>query len=201
MSNIPFIAFYPGKWLGRTATLSAIERGVFITLICEMYERMEPLKRDEKALARLCGCTPKTIVKCIDVLLEDGNKIILVDGRLWNDRVQKEIENAQKKSEVSRQNISRRWQKNKQKQTPDDTSVSNRNYYLEPEPEEKDKPFSPRARREKKNGFIKQRTAVDAAMAAIERRSETDGQQSDQGNSKAISDDVQRFPAIGFSGR
>lgn len=117
MSNIPFIAFYPAKWLGRTATLSALERGVFITLICEMYERMEPLKLDYKPLSRLCGCTPKTLEKALAVLMEDENKIMLIDGRIWNGRVQKEIEKVQKKSEIFSQNANKRWEKAQQNQS------------------------------------------------------------------------------------
>lgn len=111
MSNLPYVAFYPGKWLGRTARLSALERGVFITLICEMYETMRPLKMEHKALARLCGTTPKTLEKALAVLLDDPNKLVMHDGGLWNHRVQKEIEKAQKTSEISRKKSQKRWEK------------------------------------------------------------------------------------------
>lgn len=133
MSNMPFIAFYPAKWLGRCATLSALERGVFITLICEMYERMEPLKYDLKPLARLCGCTPKTLEKALAVLAEDPNKIIMVEGRLWNHRVQKEIEKSQKKSEISKLNAQKRWQKDKQNQGKSNAAALQRQSYPEPD--------------------------------------------------------------------
>ncbi len=133
MSNMPFIAFYPAKWLGRCATLSALERGVFITLICEMYERMEPLKNDVKPLARLCGCTPKTLEKALAVLVEDSNKIIMVDGRLWNHRVQKEIEKSQKKSEISKINAQKRWQKDKKNQGSSDAVALRQQSYPEPD--------------------------------------------------------------------
>jgi uncharacterized protein YdaU (DUF1376 family) len=113
MGNLPYVAFYPGKWLGRTARLSALERGVFITLICEMYETMAPLKLEHKALARLCGTTPKTLEKALAVLLDDPNKLVMSEGGLWSHRVEKEIKKAQKTSEISRQNSQKRWEKHK----------------------------------------------------------------------------------------
>lgn len=82
MSNFPYIPFYPGKWLGRTAKLSAAERGVFITLICEMYERMTPLEVDHKRLARLCATTPKTFENILNELLQDSNLLVMNDGYL-----------------------------------------------------------------------------------------------------------------------
>lgn len=135
MSNLPFYAFYPGKWLGRTATLTAQERGVFITLICEMYERMEPIEYDAKPLSRLCGCTPKTLEKVVTVLAKDKQKIIIENGRLWNGRVQKEIEKSQKKSEISKINARARWDKTQQKQLHDYAAALPLECYPEPEPD------------------------------------------------------------------
>tara|TARA_R110000737_G_scaffold340221_1_gene362872 strand:+ start:6433 stop:7212 length:780 start_codon:yes stop_codon:yes gene_type:complete len=109
--NNPFIAFYPGKWLARTAKLSAVERGVFITLICEMYEGQIPINFDPKRLARFCGTTPATLKKCVEELLLDEHKMVLVDGALWNNRVEKEIITAQKKSENQSKKSRVRWEK------------------------------------------------------------------------------------------
>jgi uncharacterized protein YdaU (DUF1376 family) len=109
--NNPFIAFYPSKWLARTAKLSAVERGVFITLICEMYEGQIPINFDPKRLARFCGTTPATLKKCVEELLLDEHKMVLVDGALWNNRVEKEIITAQKKSENQSKKSRSRWEK------------------------------------------------------------------------------------------
>ena len=114
MSNFPYIPFYPGKWLGRTAKLSAAERGVFITLICEMYERMTPLEVDYKRLARLCATTPKTFENILNELLQDSNLLVMNDGGIWNLRVEKEIENAEKKSKKQSENSKRGWEKRKE---------------------------------------------------------------------------------------
>ena len=109
--NNPFIAFYPSKWLARAAKLTAVERGVFITLICEMYESQAPIKYDPKRLARFCGTTPATLKKCVEELLQDEHKLILKNEELWNYRVEKELKTAQKKSENQSKNSRVRWEK------------------------------------------------------------------------------------------
>lgn len=114
MTNLPFVSFYPGKWLGRTAKLSATERGVFISLICEMYENMEPIKYDEKRLARLCGTTPNTLRKCCDALLEDEHLLVRVGSKIWNNRVEREIKTAQEKSKKQSKKSIEGWKKRKE---------------------------------------------------------------------------------------
>lgn len=136
MTNLPYVAFYPSKWLARTAKLSAVERGIFITLICEMYECMEPLKVDEKRLAMLCGTTKATFKKTLAMLLEDEQKICLVDGRIWNHRVEKEIENAKNKSEKNSKNSRVRWEKDNKNKGRSKRSLSQPPSIPEPYPED-----------------------------------------------------------------
>jgi uncharacterized protein YdaU (DUF1376 family) len=132
--NNPFIAFYPSKWLARSAKLTAVERGVFITLICEMYESQAPIKYDPKRLARFCGTTPATLKKCVEELLQDEHKLILKNEELWNYRVEKELKTAQKKSGNQSKNSRARWEKhnkNKESAMPRDNP---RESLPEPEP-------------------------------------------------------------------
>lgn len=107
--SIPHIAFYPSDWLAGTRGLSAEETGVYITLICRMYEMAGPIVRDEKRLARLCGCKSKAAFdRVLQYLIEEGKIIAFEDG-LFNERVQKELEKVTKKSAKAQQAAQSRW--------------------------------------------------------------------------------------------
>ena len=74
-------------------------------------------------------------------------------GKLWNTRVQKEIKNAQKKSELSRQKALKRWGKDKQFQQNHDAEAFPQQCYPDLDLEvEKEKSFS-RAQGRKKKPF------------------------------------------------
>ena len=120
MSALPFIHFYPSDWLGGTRGLSATETGVYITLVCMMYEREEPLDMDEDRLARLCGATPAAFRKALRALMAEG-KIVRRGGGLWQPRVEKELKKRSERSDNARVSANARWQKAKENQAPDDT--------------------------------------------------------------------------------
>ncbi|MEO1538505.1 MAG: YdaU family protein [Pseudomonadota bacterium] len=109
--SIVHIAFYPSDWLAGTRGLSAEESGVYITLICRMYEMAGPIERDDQRLARLCGCkTKNAFVKALEYLISEG-KIQDTENRLFNERAQKEIKNATQKSDKAKQAAQSRWDK------------------------------------------------------------------------------------------
>lgn len=114
MSAMPFVQFYPSDWLGGTRGLSAVETGVYITLVMLMYERGEPLRDDHSRLARACGASNSAFAKALETLIAEG-KIIPLEAGLWNERVEREIEKRSKKSEVGRENSNRRWAREKRK--------------------------------------------------------------------------------------
>lgn len=87
------IAMYPSDWLAGTRGLTPAETGVYITLVCMMYERQAPLPFDHSRLARMCNCPAGTFRKILDVLLSE-NKIIMTDEGLWQRRVDKELDAA-----------------------------------------------------------------------------------------------------------
>lgn len=133
MANLPFVAFYTSKWASACSRLSATERGVFITLICEMYESMAPLEFEPKRLAMLCGTTPATLKKAVEELTKDERRIVLKEGFLWSIRVEKEIKRAQKLSENQSRNSHKRWEKvnkNNEASIPSDIP---RQSHLEPD--------------------------------------------------------------------
>lgn len=157
MSNndLPWFRFYPSDWLGGTRGMSATEAGIYITLIANMYDRMEPLAEDYDRLARLCGTTKSALKKTIKILIED-KKLVRIEGGFWNKKVQKEIEFRAEKSNRSSSAAKQRWEKDEQNQCEDDAdalpeqSLSNAKsmpYARVPEarsqkPEERDKSLS-----------------------------------------------------------
>lgn len=108
------IALYPSDWLAGTRGLTPAETGVYITLVCMMYERQEPLPFDHARLARMCNCPAGTFKKILAVLLDEG-KLIETPQGLWQARVEKELAAAkdaiEDASERGRKAVQARWQK------------------------------------------------------------------------------------------
>ena len=123
MSGPPWVRFFPSDWLAGTRGLSAVETGVYISLIAMMYERGEPLPEDRLRLARVCGTSGQQFVRAINVLIEHG-KVIRTDVGLWNERVEKEFIYLSRKSVLGTKAANSRWEKDKQKQRPSDASAS-----------------------------------------------------------------------------
>ncbi|WP_244426611.1 YdaU family protein [Sinorhizobium sojae] len=107
---MPWIRFFPSDWLAGTRGMSAVETGVYITLVATMYERCEPIPEDHARLARLCGASNSAFKKALDTLVDEG-KITRVGGGLWNDRVEKEQVYLSEKSEVGSKAARARWNK------------------------------------------------------------------------------------------
>ena len=122
MKGAPFIAFYPSDWLAGTRALSAVETGIYITLVAMMYERQEPLAMDEARLARLCGASVPTFRKALSALIDEG-KILVVDGGLWQDRVDRELKKRAEKSDSARDSANNRWRKSKENQRRSDADA------------------------------------------------------------------------------
>jgi uncharacterized protein YdaU (DUF1376 family) len=122
MSETPFIKFYPSDFLGGTSGLSPAERGVYITLLCLIYEADGPIQRDDARLSRRCGAPKATFVRVLDALMDDG-KIIEEGGMLSNRRAEKAIVDRQIRSQNAGVAASARWsaqgQKSEQKQEPE----------------------------------------------------------------------------------
>jgi uncharacterized protein YdaU (DUF1376 family) len=113
--SIVHIAFYPSDWLAGTRGLSDAEAGVYINLICRMYEMAGPIERDDNRLARVCGCKSKaSFVKSLNYLIAEG-KIIQSGQELFNERVQKEIKNTTEKSSKAKSAAQSRWDKKSNK--------------------------------------------------------------------------------------
>lgn len=109
--SITYISFYPSDWLGGTRRLSAEETGVYITLVCQMYEDAGAIERDDERLHRLCGTkSRRTFSLTLDRLISMG-KIMEDDGLLSNVRVQEEIEKITKVSAKAKAAADARWKR------------------------------------------------------------------------------------------
>jgi uncharacterized protein YdaU (DUF1376 family) len=119
MSDKPFIKFYPSDFLGGTSGLSPAERGVYITLLCLIYEADGPIARDDARLSRRCGAPKATFIRILDALIDDG-KITEEGGMLSNRRAEKALVDRQNRSQSAGVAAKARWdaqgEKSEQKQ-------------------------------------------------------------------------------------
>ena len=123
MADSPYIPFYPSDWLAGTRGLSAAETGVYITILCMIYEREAPVDMPRDRLARLCGCTVTNFDRALSGLI-DGGKLIIKDGGLWNKRAECELELRSSKRSNAKRSASARWEKPKEKQGEEDANAS-----------------------------------------------------------------------------
>lgn len=108
-AKLPYVRFYASDWLAGTRGMSAIEVGIYITLLMMMYERCEPIPADNERLARYCGSTRMAFEKVVSSLVKDG-KITVVDDGYWNERVEKEFNFREKSKEKKIEAARKRWE-------------------------------------------------------------------------------------------
>lgn len=124
MTKSPYVHLYTSDFLAGMQGLTASERGVFFTVVCMIYEREAPIDMPEGRLARVCGCTTKSLRAALDTLLGEG-KLVEKDGGLWNMRAGLEL---RKRSEIrssAKASAEARWLKTKQKQGKTDATALN----------------------------------------------------------------------------
>jgi len=134
----PFIKFYPSDFLGGTSGLSPAERGVYMTLLCLMYEQDGPIPRDDGRLARRCGSPKAAFIRAVECLIDEG-KLTEVDGMLSNNRVEKAIMDRANRVETATIAANQRWDAQKQKsqtiQSPDNAQAMPEQCQSECQPE------------------------------------------------------------------
>lgn len=123
MGESPFIKFYPSDFLAGTSGLSPAERGVYITLLCLIYEADGPIERHDARLSRRCGSPKAAFKRVLEALIDEG-KIVEVDGMLSNRRAEKAIVDRQNRSQIGTHAAQQRWaaqdEKTQQNQRQDD---------------------------------------------------------------------------------
>ena len=98
MSRVPYFPFYPLDFIVGVRGLNASEVGIYIMLLCRMYEVGGPIESDTAVLAAYCGCRPSSLSKAVEKLLALG-KLKAADGQMWNERAIAEIDRRAKKLE------------------------------------------------------------------------------------------------------
>jgi uncharacterized protein YdaU (DUF1376 family) len=134
MSEAPFVQFYTSDFLAGTSGMTAATRGVYISLLCLMYETEAPLPQSWETLARRCGCTLPAFKRAIETLEDDG-KIAVTDRGLWSPKCDKHIALRRERQMSATAAAKTRWEKAKEKQGRPDATASFAQCQPEPEPD------------------------------------------------------------------
>lgn len=134
MSEAPYVPFYTSDFLAGTSGMTAATKGVYITLLCLMYEAEAPLPQSWETLSRRCGCTLPAFRKAIESLSDDA-KISLTDAGLWSQKCDKHIAHRRERQSSAKAAAKKRWEKDKQKQSKPYAEASSAQCQPEPEPD------------------------------------------------------------------
>lgn len=134
MSDNPYVNFYTSDFLAGTSGMTAATKGVYITLLCLMYEAEAPLPQRHETLARRCGCTLPAFERALQVLEEEGKITAYADG-LWSEKCEKHIALRCERRKSATAAAKTRWEKIKQNQGGADATASVPQCQPEPEPE------------------------------------------------------------------
>ena len=118
----PWFPFFTADWIVGVTSLSAAERGVYVSLLALMYDRNGPLVRDDGRLSRQCGLPKAGFVRALDGLIATG-KIIFEEGCLFNLRAKSELTERENRKLTATSSAHSRWQKSKQNQTSSDANA------------------------------------------------------------------------------
>lgn len=135
MSDAPYIPFYTSDFLGGTSGMTAATKGVYITLLCLMYEAEGPVPQKWDMLARRCGCTFPAFKKAISDLCDDG-KVEVTDDGLWSPKCEKHLAQRRERQSSARSAARKRWGKTQRNQGRADAGALRAQ--CQPEPEVKE---------------------------------------------------------------
>ncbi len=126
MSETPFIKFFPSDFLGGTSGLTPAERGVYITILCLIWDGDGPVAMDDARLARRCGMPKAPFNRILSALIDDG-KIIRTDRGLTNKRAEKALVDRHIRRKNATHAARKKWgvhdEKNEQNQCKNDAGA------------------------------------------------------------------------------
>ena len=152
MSDTPYIPFYTSDFLAGTSGMTAASKGVYITLLCLIYEAEAPLPQSWDTLARRCGCTLPAFKKAVEALQDDG-KISVTGAGIWSDKCQKHIAQRRERQSSAKAAAKKRWEKIQENQRPTDKAALPTQCQPEPEPEPDKKEDTKVSSKKDENGF------------------------------------------------
>lgn len=141
MTSSPYIPFYTSDFLGGTSGMTAATKGVYITILCLIYETEGPIPQSWETLARRCGCTLPAFKRAVEALVDDG-KIEVTGEGLWSEKCSKHLGQRRERQSSARSAAKTRWEKNERKQRRADANAYDPQCQPEPEPEPYKKTFS-----------------------------------------------------------
>ena len=100
-----WMPIYIGDYLRDTQNLTAEEHGVYFLLLMYYWQKRGNIGSDIKRLAIVAKSTPETTGYILDMFFE------LSDGNYCNKRADKELGDAQARSDSARANVNKRWSK------------------------------------------------------------------------------------------
>ena len=136
MSQAPYVPFYTSDFLAGTSGMTSSAKGVYITLLCLMYETEAPLPQSWETLARRCGCTIPAFRRAIESLEDDG-KLVVTDAGIWSQKCERHIAQRRERQRSATAAAKKRWEKDKENQSATDAAASSAQCQPEPEPEPK----------------------------------------------------------------
>lgn len=172
MSEMPWVRFFPSDWLAGTRGMSAVETGVYITLIATMYERGGPIPEQHERLARLCGTTVSAFLRALENLVAEG-KVLRSEEGLFNRKAAEELRIRAEKSDGASQKAKIRWGKKDNEIKPDPMpqhSRGNANQISEPEEKELTKVSSKKPVEKSPRQWLETVLSPARAEAVIEHR-------------------------------
>lgn len=138
MNKSPWFKFETTPFLDGVLTLTAAERGVYITLLALMYDQNGPITNDAKWLSKRTGLSAATVRRVVDRLVSIGKFQIDEAGQISNktaiDVIQKRDISRQSKADAGR--ISQEKQRERRNTRSTGASTSKK--------KKKDSPHTPR---------------------------------------------------------
>ena len=134
MSDSPFVPFYTSDFLAGTSGMTAASKGVYITLLCLLYEAETPLPQSWETLARRCGCTLPAFRRAIESLKDDG-KVVITEAGIWSPKCERHIAQRRERQRSATAAAKTRWEKEKEKQGEGDAGAMRGQCEPEPEPD------------------------------------------------------------------
>lgn len=88
--RIPYFNFYPTDFMKGVRGLTPQEVGIYVMLLCRIYEENGPIAIHPGRMAAYCGCSERLVAKVIDRLVYLG-RLTISEGMISDDRAEVEI--------------------------------------------------------------------------------------------------------------
>jgi len=108
------VDWYADNWLGGVVLLTALERGIYDTIINLIYQTNAPLKDDDKAMAHACKAGRADYRRAKARLLE-LEKIEIIDGHIHQSKCAKELARAGGRIDAYKEREERKIAKKREK--------------------------------------------------------------------------------------